>query len=299
MKKGIRRFFSSLKFIWRHPLIKGERVKAFVRYFTFHITTRINNENKIIPFIEGTKINICRDMNGTSTNYFTYLSDFEEMLFLLHFLRSGDVFYDIGSNVGTYTILAAGVVGCHTIAIEPVRETYDKLLKNLDLNRINNKVSAYNIALGEHEELVNISNKKGALNRIISSKNEGVEMVKQKLLDDINIKENPRLLKIDVEGYEMKVIQGGKKTLSNPELQSVIIELNGNSRKYGFSDNQIHKEIISYGFNPICYDPLNRYLTQLNNYNTQFQNTIYIRDIDVAKNLVLKSKKYKIGIKNI
>lgn len=299
LKKIFRRFNRSIKFIWNHPLIEGERLTAILRYFSFHLLTRIYNVERSIHFIEGTKITIRRDLSGVTTNYFTYLADFEEMLFLLHFLRPGDVFYDIGSNVGSWTILSSGVVGCRTIAIEPVKETYEQLLKNLYLNRIRKKVVTYNIALGRDEKLVQISRGKGALNRILSNKQEDTEIVSQKSLDVINRKDDPRFLKIDVEGYEMKVIQGGKKTLSNPNLQGLIIELNGNSRKYGFSDNHIHNEIISYGFIPISYDPFNRYLMELNNYNSLRHNTIYVKNLNTAKDLVIKSKKYRIGKRRI
>ena len=49
------------------------------------------------------------------------------------------MFYDIGSNVGVYTILASGVIGCQTIAIEPVKETYDPF------NRYLKQLNDYNI----------------------------------------------------------------------------------------------------------------------------------------------------------
>lgn len=293
--KNWRRFNRSIKFIWNHPLVKVERLKALFRYFSFHILTRINNVEKSIPFIEGTKVTIRRDLSGIATNYYTYLADFEEMSFLLHFLKPDDVFYDIGSNVGVYTILASGVIGCQTIAIEPVKETYDQLLRNIDLNQIRQAVITYNIALGKDEGIAHISKSKGALNRIRGNKYPDTESVKQKSLDIISCKYKPNLLKIDVEGFEMEVLKGGELTLSNPELQGLIIEINGNSRKYGLSDNQIHHEIISYGFKPVCYDPFNRYLKQLNDYNIDSHNTIYVRNYKMIREIIKKSQKYQLG----
>ena len=292
------RFYQSIKFIWNHPLVETEKLMGLYRYFSFHILTRINNVERSIPFIENTKLSIQRDLSGVSTNYFTYLADFEEMLFLLHFLKTDDVFYDIGSNCGTYTILASGVVGCRTVAVEPVKETYNQLLKNLDLNQLGQKVITCNFAIGKDQGIINISNEKGALNRIVSNKQVNTEIVTQKSLDSIS-KEKPNLLKIDVEGYEMEVIKGGQKILSSPELQGIIIELNGNSRQYGITENQIHHEIIKYGFSPVRYDPFSRNISRIHNYNNQNHNTIYIRDLNAARKLVAKSKKYKIGIKNI
>ncbi|SVE29289.1 uncharacterized protein METZ01_LOCUS482143, partial [marine metagenome] len=178
---------------------------------------------------------------------------------------------------------------------EPVKETYKKLLKNIDLNQISNKVTTSNIAIGEDEDIVCISNTKGALNRVVKNKKQTTEVVIQKTLDVLSIKEKPSLLKIDVEGYEVHVLKGGKNTLTCPELQGLIIELNGNSKKYGATDAQIHKTLISYGFNPICYNPFNRNVKELNNYNIHKQNTIYIKDIKGVQEIIKKSQKYQVG----
>ena len=105
------------------------------------------------------------------------MADFEEMSFLLHLLKSDDVFYDIGSNVGAYTILASGVIGCQTIAIEPVKGTYDQLIKNIDLNQIGKEVVTYNIALGKDEGTAYISKNKGALNRIRDNNYPDTELI--------------------------------------------------------------------------------------------------------------------------
>jgi len=289
------RFYQSIKFIWNHPLVETEKLRALYRYFSFHIRTRINNTERSIPFVENTKLSIQRDLSGIATNYYTYLADFEEMLFLLHFLNSDDVFYDIGSNLGTYTILASGVVGCRTVAVEPVKETYNQLLKNLDLNQLGQKVLTCNVALGKDEGTAYISKNQGAINRIRDNNYPDTELVTQKSLDVISCKFTPNLLKIDVEGFEMEVLKGGELTLSNPELQGIIIELNEHSRKYGLSNDKIHYEIISYGFKPVCYDPFNRYLKELNNYNIHSHNTIYVRNYKMVREIIEKSQKYQIG----
>ena len=61
--------------------------------------------------------------SGMIGNYYFFLRDYEESLFLIDYLSPSDTFVDIGSNLGHYTLLSSGLVGARTICIEPVNET--------------------------------------------------------------------------------------------------------------------------------------------------------------------------------
>ena len=58
--------------------------------------------------------------------------------------------------------------------------------------------------------------------------------------------ENIDLIKIDVEGYEMEVLKGAEKTLTN--TQYLMIELNNNTKKYGSSNIDVEEHIEGLGF---------------------------------------------------
>ena len=79
--------------------------------------------------------------------------EFADMAFVLHFLRPGDLFADVGANVGSYTILAPGVVGCRTVAFEPDPVTAAALERNIALNRISERVETRKAAVGERRWL--------------------------------------------------------------------------------------------------------------------------------------------------
>jgi len=71
------------------------------------------------------------------------------MGFLLHALRPDDFFVDIGANVGSYTVLASASIGAKTICFEPIPLTYSRLISNIDVNNMSQKVTAQNVALGD------------------------------------------------------------------------------------------------------------------------------------------------------
>ena len=76
------------------------------------------------------------------------LCEFDEMGFVLHFLRSEDLFVDVGANVGAYTVLASGVIGARTIAFEPNPSTFKYLERNIAENGSGTRARGINAALG-------------------------------------------------------------------------------------------------------------------------------------------------------
>jgi hypothetical protein len=74
------------------------------------------------------------------------------------------------------------------------------------------------------------------------------------------------------------VIEGAKKTLINPNLFAVIIEINGNGANYGFDDEVLHQKMLSFNFDSYIYDPSTKKLISLKSKRNENKNTIYIRN---------------------
>ena len=103
--------FNLALFISRHSLTRGHQLAAWLRFIRWQIGSRLLKHPLIIPWVGQTKLIIERGMVGATGNLYCGLHEIEDMEFVLHFLRSDDIFLDIGANVGTYTVLAAGVAG--------------------------------------------------------------------------------------------------------------------------------------------------------------------------------------------
>ena len=104
--------FSSLKrtfgFILSHKLAKRHKYSAFFKFFRWQIIASFSKKLIVVPFIENTKFWARKKLTGITGNIYTGLHEFEDMAFLIHLLRNEDVFFDVGANVGSYTILASG-----------------------------------------------------------------------------------------------------------------------------------------------------------------------------------------------
>src|SRR5690606_34268091 len=99
-------------------------------------------------WIEGTQLLVRRRMTGATGNIYFGLHEFSEMAFLLHLLRKGDWFADVGANVGSYSVLAAGVCGAHVVAFEPDPGAFADLSANIEVNALAGKVDARQLAVG-------------------------------------------------------------------------------------------------------------------------------------------------------
>ena len=155
---------------------------------------------------------------------------------LLGFLREGDVAYDVGANIGFYTILMAKKVGVKgkIISFEPDSKNFDVLQKNLKLNDLNN-VTVKKIALGDKigQGSLYIKNNVGigAISLIGSQVDNFRETTKIIPGDHIILKQNlplPKAIKIDVEGYEYLTLKGFKKTLLDDFCRVVCCEVHPN-----------------------------------------------------------------------
>lgn len=150
---------------------------------------------------------------STSGTHGCWLGTYEAPLqrLLADALRPGDVFYDIGANVGFFSLLASQRVGAgRVIAFEPLPANLELLRRNLALNGADN-VSIVDAAVadtsGRARFTVGGSASQGAL------ADEGIE-VAVVALDELDLPP-PTVMKIDVEGAESRVLAGAVRLLTH------------------------------------------------------------------------------------
>jgi FkbM family methyltransferase len=271
----------TLGFIIAHPIGKRHIYKSFFRLIIWQLQSSFY-PTKLFKkrFLKPVKFYARKGLTGITGNIYTGLHEFYDMAFLLHFLQSGDVFFDIGANVGSYTLLASGVCKAKSIAIEPVRSTFEILTKNIKLNGLESRVSVINSAAGAERGMIAFTLNEDTTNHVAAGgeSGAGVTTVPVIAIDSLSGESMPVLVKIDVEGFETEVLKGMTATLDMPLLKAIIIELNGSGARYGYSEDKIHHLLLSKGFKPHTYDPFNRLLSEIPVFGNN--NTIYCRDLD-------------------
>ena len=292
--RKIKRHYQRLQ---SHPVTNRNPNSGLLRYLYYNVKSRIVDE-RIISWMGNLKLYIRNGDAGVVGNLYYGFYEFEESLFLLHFLRQDDLFLDVGANLGHYSILISGIEKCKSIAVEPVPITYNRLVRNIELNKLENKIESLQIGIADKIGSLYFSTDRNTMDRIVLPSYKNSVEVPVKTIDVI-IKENtPAAIKIDVEGYEIFALQGAKMVLSSPDLKVVTIELNQSGKKYGIDDESIFQLLSNYGFKPYNYDVMTRKLISLERYNTQKFNTIFIRNNTFVQNRLYQSDKIKIRNKN-
>lgn len=283
-----------LKHIYRHPLNREHRFAGVLRFIRWQIANRIMPVPMIVPYVNNSCLVMERGMTGATGNFYTGLDELSDMTFLLHFLREEDLFCDVGANIGSYSVLASAVVGAHTFSFEPIPTTFDRLKRNVEMNRIGGLVALQNIGIGSRNESLKFIFETDSTNHVASEKeiSQGnVIELPVRRLDEVLDGKSPSLIKIDVEGWEPEALAGMPETLANPTLKAIIIETNELELRYSNQERKSVSDVMDqFGFTAHIYDPFSRTLIE----GRTLHNTIYVRDSEFVKERVQNAPRFSL-----
>ncbi len=202
------------------------------------------------------------DLNTSLGARLFYFGDYEseDIKKCLQMLKPGSVFFDIGANIGFYSLSAANQ-GATVYAFEPNPEAFADLKHNMGFNPELN-IQAFNLACSDREGEIDFTL---ATDSAYSSmhdtaydwqtwkiqKSQQITVPSKQidtLVDELNI-EVIDYCKIDVEGGELNVLRGALKTLSQQRVKVFQIEIdNATYRGAGYQTQDLIKLLETYGY---------------------------------------------------
>lgn len=174
---------------------------------------------------------------------------------------SGSTVFDIGANIGWFTLVAAKHVGVNgrVHSFEPRPETLRMLKRTIGDNRLQDRVTVWPFALADQPGKLKLVWGKGTDNPggsfIIDESmvvhGQESALVNIAVLDDLLPDVVPDLIKIDVEGAEPRVFRGAKKALARKP--SILSELHPAqlSKVSGVTSSQYIDQMADFGYR--CY----------------------------------------------
>jgi FkbM family methyltransferase len=171
----------------------------------------------------------------------------DTILWLQTYIKKDDVFYDVGANVGVFSLYSAIKCKAKVIAFEPMCANFELLNRNIYINKLSENITALNVALNDCSIVakLNVSSflpgkaGHGFNNDLLSPTSTIVEPdFKQGVLGlsmddfiDLFSQPFPNHIKIDVDGNEPKILKGMEKTLQDRRLKTIAIELDTENRE--------------------------------------------------------------------
>ncbi len=206
-----------------------------------HILWQIRKILKLYPF--EIKISnfiiIVEDKNcgGCALANSMEMYDYNIMNLIKLLSKKENVFFDVGANVGIYSLIAAEENTVVVYSFEPHPKTFSQLYKNIEINGLEN-IIPLKLALSNTEGRSGFSDfAESSVNRFVKTGFEPRIIVNKKRGDEICKEFNvvPSLLKIDVEGFELDVLKGFGEYLSH--VKFIIVE-------FGELNNRDAMEIV-------------------------------------------------------
>ena len=145
-------------------------------------------------------------------------------------IKPGDVVLDLGANIGAYSVLFARWTGDagHVFAFEPAPESRRALIDMLEANGVADRVSVLPSAISASSGRASFrANGSDGGNRLIDGDRAGSHTVETTTVDEFcrQMQLVPAFMKVDVEGAELAVLRGARRTIaSTPDLK-VYVEM--------------------------------------------------------------------------
>lgn len=167
----------------------------------------------------------------------TLLSKEPDTIAWVDSFEKDDVLYDVGANVGMYS-LYGGILGFKVYSFEPESQNYATFCRNIYLNKLLEKINAYNFAIGDENKIGHLYIKQFTIGGALNNFGENLDYKKQKFnpgfkqgvgcfnLDTLIQQYHlpiPNHIKIDVDGLERLIINGANWLLQQSVLKSILI----------------------------------------------------------------------------
>ncbi len=153
--------------------------------------------------------------------------------------EEGCLFWDIGANIGIYSLMAARRRGARVLAFEPLYTTFANLVRNIEINGLGDRAGAFCIAFNSVTKVDSLFIRESSAGYSGNAFGKPVDQTGNTYdygakLDVLGYSVDdfirtfaldvPNYIKLDVDGIELQILKGAAKTLRDPRLRSVLVE---------------------------------------------------------------------------
>jgi len=210
-----------IRYIRHHPLLQNQEwLWGAVRPYYNRFLSAFAKRGIERRFGGGPALRILPELRDLSEHY-------EEDIWrhLIGQIKPGDVAIDIGAHFGLYAMAMAHAVTTRgqVIAFEPDRENLGILKRHLTINGLTGIVEVVESAVGDEVGELNFSGDRSSVSRLAAAEDKITSTVKVTKLDTYFRDRAVDIIKMDVEGYEARVLKGAAELLADPKRRPRLL----------------------------------------------------------------------------
>jgi FkbM family methyltransferase len=243
--------------VWTHPENRRRRARAIAVSLCWQVWERVIRRSWTIRLEGGRRLRVYPYSDKATDALYFRLSESRDMRFMLNFLAPGDLFVDVGADVGVYSLLASSIPDVNIEAFEPSPPAFSRLTENVRLNCLEARITMRRTAVGDVDGVDRRTNIDLPVVRV-----------------DSTLPSSPRrvaLMKIDVEGREAEVLAGATATL-RADHPALIVDGDW---------ERVAPIVEPLGYAPFEYDSTTRTLTPSR--VRRGNNLLLLADVDDAR----------------
>jgi FkbM family methyltransferase len=217
-------------------------IKAIGVHLRADVLERLTEETISVTTIPGNQIRFYTPSPLLMSRAASVLSKETDTIQWIDGFDDDAVFWDVGANIGVYSLYAAMRKHVSVLSFEPLAANFHILSRNINLNQLSERVTGYCVAFSGQTQL-------GVLNMASQSMGAAVTQFGKRgemsqywegqmgaathgmigfTIDDLIAQFDPpfpNYIKLDVDGLELPILKGARETLQDTRLQSVLVEL--------------------------------------------------------------------------
>jgi len=248
---------------------------VLVRVWSWQLWRRIVRKPVVIRCAEGSLLIAPSTSRVAGIIIGTGLTERDDALLVLDVLRPGDLFIDVGANIGFYAVLAARR-GARVMAYEPGRTAWSYCDENIALNRVRPLATAHRTACGAEAGVAHFTVGLDIADHLIDADQGGIEVPVTTLDAELasEVRASLSLFKIDAEKHDADVLRGAMGALERMR-PTILVEV-------WAGGEDIAQMLEPLGYRPYSYDPQSRSLTSVAARTVVGRNMLLIADSELA-----------------
>lgn len=270
-------------YVWHHPENRHRKLRSMARLSGWQCWQRlvrrpieIKLDSPLRQLANPPRLRCYPHSMIASAVLYCGFNEHQDMHFANDFLADGDVFIDVGANIGVYSLLAAATPGVEIFAFEPSADAQTRARENISLNGFNDRIHLIGAAAGAAQGVGHLTVGQDAMNRLLEEPAPGAETVEVVTVDSA-IPDSKwgrvSLVKIDVEGGEGGVIEGAASLIKRAR-PALIVEA---------GSEETIQLLLGDEYSPYAYAPETRRLSPTTWETPSGNNHLLICDLEQAQ----------------